>query len=646
MKIISLKLLNFQGIKDKEFDFDGHNASIFGDNGTGKTTVYNAFTWLLTGNASTGAKGYSPKTVDEHGLEHSAEATFVSEDGEKIAFKKSYHEVYRKKRGSVSEDFTGHATDYFINGVPAKEKDFNEKVEEVFGDSEQVKILTIPFYFSEALKWDERRKILLSICGDVTDSEVIEKTEELKELPEILGNHSVEDFKKIATERKKDLNKQIDSIPARMDEAMRAIVEVAEPEEELKKEKASSEKTLEKLTQKKSDLLTGSTAESERRKAISEKEAEIESARAKYIQKRNQEISEAMTKMLTARKKTSDADHEYGQMLRKVDDLADEIAYMTEERERLAEKYREEAKKEWDEKNDCCPTCGQRLPEENLLELREAFNIEKSETLEAIRGEGKKVSADKIKEKQEELTRLMGQAESKKKEFDSCMEELKKSEVTPKSMLFEDTALYKALKNDLEELTNKPGDENTGVGAELSRIQAEITTEQEKLDGINGKLLAIESASKQKARIAELKSQQKEMAEMYEKTEKELYLCEQFIKAKVSMLDSQINSRFKNVRFRLFTEQINGGIKDDCEVLVPCGDRLIPYRDANNASRINAGLEIIHTLGKAWGKEIPVWIDNAESVVRLNEYKETQMIRLVVSAEDSTLRTEILEKEK
>lgn len=639
MKIISLKLLNFQGVKDREFCFDGRSASIFGDNGTGKTTIYNAFTWLLTGNASTGAKSYSPKTVDEHGLEHSAEATFVTEDGEKVAFKKSYHEVYRKKRGSVSEDFTGHATDYFINGVPTKEKDFNEKVEETFGDSEQVKILTMPFYFSESMKWDERRKILLSICGDVTDSEVIEKTEELKELPEILGNHSVDDFKKIATERKKDLNKQIDSIPARMDEAMRAIVEVAEPEEELQKEKVRIEKTIEELTQKKNDLSSGNTAESEKRKAIAEKQAEIETERAKFLQKSNQESSEAAAKVQDARKKWSDTDHEYGQMLRKVDDLKSEIARMTEERERLAEKYRTEAEKAWSDEDDYCPTCGQKLPEEKLNALKETFNVERSKTLESIREEGKKVSADKIKEKQEELTRLTEQVESKKKELDSCFDEMEKSEkAVPTSIAFEDTDVYKSLKSDLEELTNKPGDENTGVGAELSRIQAEISTEQEKLDGINEKLLAIESASKQKARIAELKSQQKEMAEMYEKTEKELYLCEQFIKAKVSMLDSQINSRFKNVRFRLFTEQINGGIKDDCEVLVPCGDRLIPYRDANNASRINAGLEIIHTLGEAWNKTIPVWVDNAESVVKINEYEDGQLIKLVVSAVDKDLR--------
>ena len=314
---------------------------------------------------------------------------------------------------------------------------------------------------------------------------------------------------------------------------------------------------------------------------------------------------------------------------------------MTEARERLSEKYRLEAGKEWKDADDYCPTCGQKLPDDKISALREAFNIEKSKTLESIRAEGQKVSIEKIKEKQEELTHLTEQAESTKNELDACMREVEKAEKeVPANKAFEETEIYKQLTEDIKEIMSRAVENNSGLESEISRLNADIEEEQKKLDVIRGKLSSIENAKRQKDRISELQSQQKELAEAYETTEKELYLCEQFIKAKVGMLDSRINSRFKNVRFRLFNEQINGGIKDDCEVLIPCGDKLIPYRDANNASRINAGLEIIHTLGETWGKQIPVWIDNAESVVRLNEYEDTQLIKLVVSANDKTLRTE------
>ena len=138
----------------------------------------------------------------------------------------------------------------------------------------------------------------------------------------------------------------------------------------------------------------------------------------------------------------------------------------------------------------------------------------------------------------------------------------------------------------------------------------------------------------------ELEKEEKQLSKEYEQLEKGLYLCESFIKAKVSMLDSNINSRFSSVKFRLFTEQINGGIKEDCEVMIPGpNNQLVPYGFANNAARINAGLEIINTLSDAFEATLPVFIDNAESVTKLIDSK-AQLIRLVVSENDKKLRME------
>ena len=49
MKILKMKLENFQGVKELEIDPQGESSAIYGDNGTGKSTVYNAFTWLMYG---------------------------------------------------------------------------------------------------------------------------------------------------------------------------------------------------------------------------------------------------------------------------------------------------------------------------------------------------------------------------------------------------------------------------------------------------------------------------------------------------------------------------------------------------------------------------------------------------------------------
>ena len=137
MKIKSLRLENFQGIVHAEFDFDGLSASIYGDNATGKTTVFNALTWLLFDKASTGAKNFTPKTKgaggDLHNLDHTAEASFIMPSGEIATFKKVYHEVWKKKRGSSTEEFDGHTVDFFIDGVPVKEKQYTSTLQDYCG---------------------------------------------------------------------------------------------------------------------------------------------------------------------------------------------------------------------------------------------------------------------------------------------------------------------------------------------------------------------------------------------------------------------------------------------------------------------------------------------------------------------------------
>lgn len=213
MKILTLRLDNFQGIKAANFDFDGQSASIYGDNATGKTTVFNAITWLLFDRPSTNAKNYTPKTKgpdgDVHFLDHAATARFSMEDGRIVTLKKVFHENYKKKRGSATEEFDGHSVDFYIDGVPVKEKEYTATLMAFCGGAEKMKLLTMPNYFAEEMSWDARRNILLDICGDVSDEEVIESSEALRELPAFLlmpgttnQHYTVEEYKKIASARR------------------------------------------------------------------------------------------------------------------------------------------------------------------------------------------------------------------------------------------------------------------------------------------------------------------------------------------------------------------------------------------------------------------------------------------------------------
>ena len=234
MELLTLSLENFQGLKHEEIQLDGHSASIYGRNASGKTTIFNAITWLLFGKPSTWAKNWDPKTKgpngDLHNLEHSATGTFRLDDGQTVTLKKVFREVWKRKRGSAAEEYSGNTIDYQINGVPCKEKEYMAAVQEYCSGEETMKLLTMPDYFSSVMDWQKRREILLDICGDVSDADVIASTPELAGLPEFLkmpGSttrlYKVDEYRKIAAAKKTDLNKKIEAIPNRIDEASRAI---------------------------------------------------------------------------------------------------------------------------------------------------------------------------------------------------------------------------------------------------------------------------------------------------------------------------------------------------------------------------------------------------------------------------------------
>lgn len=656
MKLLTLKLENFQGLKAEEFNFNGHSASIYGDNATGKTTVFNAMTWLLFGKASTGAKNFTPKTKgpdgDLHYLDHAAEATFKLQDGRVITIRKVFHEVYKKKRGSAAEEFDGHTIDFYIDGVPTKEKEYEATMLSLCGGSvEKMKMLTMPNYFPEEMSWDARRKILLEICGDVSDEDVINSTQELKDLPAFLLKpgttnqyYDVEEYKKIAGAKKSEINRQLQEIPGRIDEAQRAIPDITGLDPK------AIDKRIQELNKQKSDLemekaqaLSGDLTTMAIRKQISEANTRLAEARATYATKTSSlnegtyaAINSLKRDQITVANRIQDAKADLERTQRTIERLKSH-------RESLINDYMAIQKESWDESKETCPTCHRPLPEEEIQKLREAFNLQKSRRLEQINLQGQReCSKEMITELEEKANALREQIkidEQLIEDYELQLKALQSQLKTPAP--FESTEEYAQIMAEIaklrEEENNKSGQAEAISAKYTEQIQAlnEQIREQEQL---KTKIFIAES---QKERIAELAAKEKELSKQYEELERGIYLCEVFTKTKVSLLDDKINSKFKSVRFRLFQEQLNGGIKDDCEVMIPTEDgRMVPFTFANNAARINAGLEIIDTLSKHWNLAMPVFVDNAESVTRLIQM-DTQVIRLVVSEKDKALRLEV-----
>lgn len=657
MKLYRLTLNNFQGIKSLSFDFpEGRSASIYGDNATGKTTCYNALTWLLFDKASTAAKNFTPKTKgpdgDLHHLDHSAEAVFVTDTGRQITLKKTYHESYKKKRGSAMEEFDGHTVEYEVDGVPVKEKEFTATVIGFCGgDAEKPKMLTMPDYFPEQLSWDTRRKILLEICGDISDDEIIAANDDLKELKDFLRMngtaeqyYTTDEYKKVAAARRGEINKQLTEIPARIDEAEKAIPDTTGLDaEEIEQNIASLQRKRDNLAAEKAEAAAGGTAAATLRTQIADIRTKLAEGKAAHTKAQNDQNADIDADILLAKREVSEARRAAEDIRTDIDRAEAKKKRLEATREQLLEAYHEISATRWDEGQEICPTCHQQLPAEQIEKMREDFNLRKSQRLEEINKRGKteasKTAIAELEAHIGDLRKKATEADEVRKTAEAKVEALAGRRVEPTT--YETTEEYATLTAQIADLEAKIEDEGKCTSEAVAAVEAKIKAVDGAIRDERDKQMQLTMAENQHRRIAELEKQEKRLGGEFEELEKGLYLCDLFTKKKVSALTERINGKFKRVRFRLFIEQLNGGLKEDCEVMIPRDDgTLVPYTFANNAARINAGLEIINTLAEHWNIRMPVFIDNAESVTHL-ENSDTQIIRLVVSEADKKLRLEV-----
>jgi hypothetical protein len=172
-----------------------------------------------------------------------------------------------------------------------------------------------------------------------------------------------------------------------------------------------------------------------------------------------------------------------------------------------------------------------------------------------------------------------------------------------------------------------------GVSSLLAGLDGEIQVTKERIDGIQAKITAGETAAKAAARVTELEEELATLGTELTRIEHVLHLLEMFTRAKVALLEDRINARFRTARFKLFHVLINGALEECCETV--CDG--VPWSSANHGARIQHGMDIIQTLQGHYGIAPPVWVDQSESVTVLPAM-DCQLIRLVVSAEDAALR--------
>lgn len=630
MKLTKLELLNFKGLKSFTINLNG-DVVIRGDNATGKTTVFDSVCWLLFGKDSLDRADFEIKTLDGgepiHKVNHEVTGTFTLDEGGTVELKRVYREKYSSPRGG-EVTMTGHTTDYFVDGVPKKEKEYKEMVSSLVDES-IFKLITNPLYFNETYSWQNRRKLLLEMCGDISDEDVIASHDELRRLAELLEGRTVDDHRKVVAAKKTAINKELDMIPVRIDEAMRNKPEITSDKAKLIRDIETLSAGIDEVEKQKAIIQNGFSS--------TEKESKIRDI--------NRQLEGQSSKVLSDyHKQKQRLRDEYEASLTKLKMVEVDRDRCADRRDELNKEIERESKRiitlqsEFDTFNaqqfnkESCPTCGQALPADKQEILEAEFNTNKSKKLEEWKGLIE--SAVKLKANYEEQQEIMvSKIDSLTTEAsqynDAYNVKFKEYEAYSEPNL-EDDPVYADLKAQLFllEIDDEPGADTeklTKLDEELSSMKskkAELETELNKfklIDDINH-------------RILELENQQQKLVAEKNALDEASFLMDEFIKAKVNMLEDVINSRFKLARFKMFNVMLNGNVEECCETTY----KGVPYRSMNNAARINVGLDIINALTSYYKVNAPVFIDNAEAVTEFVPVN-SQTIKLIVDESEPQL---------
>lgn len=627
MKLLKLKLQNFKGIKNSEFDFGGIDATIYGDNATGKTTIFDSLCWLLFGKDSLDRADFEIKTLENgepiHKVNHEVEAEFLHDDGNSFTLKRVYREKYSSPRGGDTK-LTGHTTDYFINEVPVKEKEYKQYINDVIAE-DVFKLITNPLYFNEQYSWQNRRKLLLEISGDIKDEEVINSRAELTRLAELLNGRTVDEQRKIVAAKKTAINKELDMIPVRIDEALRNKADISASEDKLKADIKVFDEAIKKLDEQKSIIINGFNA-TEKRSKIDEINRRLKLRQSELLSVVTAEKQRLRGEKEFLLNKLKNLESERDRYADKAYDLRGEIERENKRIETLQAEFDLFNSQIFDE--SICPTCKQPLPADTQAELEAAFNSDKAKKLE----ERQQLieSAKSLKANYEEQLDIMvvkadglvNQIKDINKEYEIKL----KAYESYSEPSIEDDPEYKGLKAELFLL--ELDDNDDADTKEVARLETEIKELRSKQSALETELNKYTLNADIQKRVIELENQQQKLSAEKNLLDETSFLIDEFVKAKVDLLEESINSHFEHARFKMFNVLVNGNIEECCETTY----KGVPYRSMNNAARMNVGLDIINALTKFYNVTAPVFIDNAEAVTEFIKCN-SQTIKLVVDAD-------------
>ncbi len=636
IEVKSMSVKNFKGCKSLDISFS-NVTNIYGRNASGKTTVADAFSWLLFGKDSQGREKFQIRPLDEKNMLIDKTAIYVKAilavDGKTVKLEKAQEQNWVKKRGSEAEELAGNINKYAIDSFPMSEKEYKEKIAEIIPE-DLFKLVADPKSFP-TLPWKKQREILLQIVSGVTEEDLLNQEPDTYAcIADDLRRAPVEKCMEKVKKQLAPLEKAREEIPIRIDEARKSLVEV-ENLSDLELQKNALEDELEKIRQ---EAMTGGTNVFQ---ALQEERLNV----VKKAEKRRDQLEDDLREKRTAARKEYDEATDRGRVLRAEYDqrkkekriLEEEVKNRNQERKSLGEAYNALKITELPEESEFCDKCGQRLPAEKLEEIKANFEKQKASKMERIYEHAKVLKAEGV-ESSQKIAGLDEAIKDAKTAWETAAGESSKAyailQELPDSADVSKDPTYMDLLKKAAEIKDKilSMSDSRKAQEELRKREQKV---QQELDKVKELLAQAKASVQTEERIAKLEAELKEKAQQAGDLMQKQFLLEKISRKKMDMLAESINAEFSFVKFKLFERQINGGVKDTCEMLV----NGVPYSSLNSAAKMQAGLDVIHSLSRLHQISAPVWLDNRESVTDIPPV-DAQVINLIVSPKDEKLRIE------
>ena len=672
IKIKRVEMYHFRGFTKMVVDFGDEVTNIYGGNGTGKSTIRNAFLWCLFGRDAEGRTNFEIKHRDESGeTADKVDATVritLDVDGRETVLERTLREVWSKRRGEAEEVYTGNETVVSVNEVPMNVTQYKEKVEEIVTEG-LFQLITTPEYFLNQ-PWKEQRAILFDLVGGVEDADVAERRADFANLLDELAGKSLEEYKREIAAKKRKAREELDGIQPRIDQTEKLR---AETTPEMSSEKATArieeiDKKLEELEQQLaeeqrsgdewSDTLIIEKKEHllqlrERLSALVEERGRAEERSSKEQRERREEawrnVTEKAVELGEYTRKRAEQVEERARCLRAIEeDLEPRFKRLETDVERLRAEYRAISSEEWTGE-EVCPTCKRRLPEEQIEQARELYNGTKLAELEELRERGSGLNAEKnrvqveIETKRQEIKTLDSVIEIHDKALEDCVRARKEAEeaydaigsAAPHLMSEEERGVRSEISDVETDIEQLQAEGRKGAERITEPLRAEVASlrgERRELDAV---LAGWKSVGVYEDNIKWLESEGKRLASLIAGLEEREEQVADFTRAKVEAVEERINGAFERVRFQLYSYTIEGSEQETC---IPLIDG-IPYAVANTAGQMNAGLDVIRVICEREGVRAPIFIDNRERVTELIPMEGHQIVNLRVT-EEKRLRVE------